>query len=233
MTATVEVFTDDGWADRVADRLTSTMEPGRRLCLPTGDTPAPVYRRVAGMCSLEGIDLFLLDEFGGLPPGDPGRCATMLARDLLGPAPGSPSFHVPDVDAFDTDAAAKRFGEMVGDGGLDLAVVGLGSNGHVGMNEPGTTIDQRTRVVDLAPSTSQGARSYGATVTPTWGITVGMAELMDAREVWVLVTGGHKTDILNRVLHGPVDPEAPASFLTEHHNCVFLVDESAALISGG
>ncbi len=229
MTATVEVVPDTDWPGQVAERLAATMTLGRRICLPTGNTPAPVYRRLAEISSLDGLTLFLLDEFGGLPPGDPGRCETMLSRDLLGPTPGSPEVHIPDVDSPSPETAASHFGDLVADGGLDLAVVGLGSNGHVGMNEPGTTIDQSTRVVDLAPSTSEGARSYGATITPTWGITVGMAELMEAREVWVLVTGAHKTDILNRVLHGPVDPEAPGSFLTEHHNCVFLVDESAGL----
>lgn len=229
MKARVEVLPDVEWAGRVADRLATAIQPGRRICLPTGNTPAPVYRRVAETCSLEGLTLFLLDEFGGLPPGDVGRCATMLSRDLLDLVLGSPTVHIPDVDAADPRSAAVRFGELIDDGGLDLAVVGLGSNGHVGMNEPGTTIEQPTRVVDLATSTSEGARSYGASIAPTWGITVGMAELMEASEVWVLVTGGHKTDILNRVLHAPVDPEAPASFLTEHHNCVFIVDESAGL----
>ncbi len=209
--------------------MAGEIAPGIRLCLPTGNTPTPVYRRVAETTSLDGVTIFLLDEFGGLPKDDPGRCAAALTRDLLRPARDSPTLHVPDVDAPDPEAAATRYGELIVEGGLDLAVVGLGSNGHVGMNEPGTTIDQPTRVVELAASTSEGARSYGATITPTWGITVGIAELMDAREVWVLVTGDHKTDILNRVLHGPVDPEAPASFLTEHHNCVFLVDESAGL----
>jgi len=88
-------------------------------------------------------------------------------------------------------------------------------------------------MVDLSSTTSRGALSYGASVPPAWGITVGMAELMSAGEVWVLATGEHKTDILNRALHGPVDPEAPASFLTEHANCTFLIDESAGVIGAG
>ena len=226
----VEVFPDADWADRVAERLGGQIETGKRLCLATGSTPTPVYQRTARRVSLDGLIVFLLDEFGGLAPDDPGRCAAMLHRDLIDPASGSPAVHVPDVDATDPWAAASRYGEVIGEGGIDLAIVGLGTNGHVGMNEPGTSADQPTRVVDLNPATSEGALAYGATVAPTWGITVGIAELMEATEVWVLVTGGHKTDILNRTLHGPVDPEVPASFLTEHSNCVFYVDESADLI---
>jgi glucosamine-6-phosphate deaminase len=230
MAATVETFPDTDWAEQVAERLSRQISPGRRLCLATGNTPTPVYRRIAGAVSLDGLSLLLLDEFGGLPVGDPGRCLSMLARDLLDRCDGSPVVIAPDVDAALPDEAAARYGEVVRDGGIDLAIVGVGGNGHVGMNEPGTTIDQPTRVVDLSVATSEGAASYGATVAPTWGITVGMAELMAATEVWVLVTGGHKTDILNRALHSPVDPEAPVSFLTEHPNCTFLVDESAGII---
>lgn len=230
MTATVETFPDADWAEHVAGMLAQQIEPGRRLCLATGHTPTPVYSRIAETVSLDGLSVFLLDEFGGLPVGDPGRCLSMLSRDLLDGCDGSPVVHAPDVDAAESGEAAERYGEVVREGGIDLAIVGMGGNGHIGMNEPGTTIDQPTRVVDLSVATSEGAVSYGATVTPTWGITVGMAELMAAGEVWVLVTGGHKTDILNRALHGPVDPEAPVSFLTEHPNCTFLVDESAGII---
>jgi glucosamine-6-phosphate deaminase len=230
MAAGVETFPDHDWAEEMAARLAGVISPGRRLCLATGSTPTPLYRRIAGHVSLEGLDIFLLDEYGGLPVDDPGRCRSMLARDLLEGSQGSPIVHSPEVDATDPWEAAARYGELVRSGGIDLAIVGIGGNGHIGMNEPGTHVDQPTRVVDLAPSTSESALSYGASAIPTWGITVGMAELMSAGEVWVLATGGHKTDILNRALHGPVDAEAPASFLTEHPNCTFLVDESAGVI---
>ena len=229
----VETLPDGVWAEQVAGRLAREISPGRRLCLATGSTPTPVYRRVAATVSLEGLSLFLLDEYGGLPMGDPGRCLSMLSRDLLEGSDGSPVVHAPDVDATNPDDAAARYGELIGDGGIDLAVVGIGGNGHIGMNEPGTEIDQPTRMVDLSSTTSREALSYGASVPPAWGITVGMAELMSAGEVWVLATGEHKTDILNRALHGPVDPEAPASFLTEHANCTFLIDESAGVIGAG
>jgi glucosamine-6-phosphate deaminase len=229
VTASVESTPVEEWAAAVAARFTDRVRPGLRVCLPTGNTPTPFYSEVAENTSLHGLELFLLDEFGGLPKTDPGRCMVMLRRDLLNEARGEPLVFAPDVDAPDPDAAADDYGDLVADGGLDLAIVGLGANGHIAMNEPGSTPDLTTRVVELEPSTTSHATSdYGATEPPTWGITVGLAELMAAKEVWVLVTGSHKTDILNRTLHGVVDSEVPATYLTTHPNCVFLVDEAAA-----
>lgn len=227
MTSHVETLANEEWAAAVAALLDQRARPGIRLCLPTGQTPTPLYAATARRTSFEDVTVFLLDEFGGLPEDDPARCMSMLNRDLLSRVDGSPVVHAPDVDARDPDQAAESYGDLVSDGGLDLAIVGLGANGHVGMNEPGSTIDQTTRVVRLARSTSEHASEYGASAPPTWGITVGLAELMDANEVWVLVTGAHKADILDRTLHGAVDSDVPATFLTTHPNCTFLVDESA------
>ena len=227
MTASVETFPSVDFAAGVASQVQNALAPGIRLCLATGNTPTPVYERVAAETALDGLEIFLLDEFGGLPRDDPGRCISMLARDLLDRAEGHPVVHGPEVDAPDPNQAAERYRQLVADGGIDLAIVGLGANGHVGMNEPGTTVEMGTRVVTLEPTTSENASRYGAGMTPTWGITVGMAELMAARDVWVLVTGAHKTDILNRTLHGAVDSDVPATFLTEHPSCTFYVDESA------
>jgi len=224
----VETIADDLWAETIASRFEATVETGHRICLATGNTPTPFYAAVAQRMALDGLTIFLLDEFGGLPAGDPGRCVSMITRDLLDRAAGAPAVHVPDVDTPEPDTAAERYGGIIAEGGLDLAIVGLGANGHIGMNEPGTTSDQGTRFVTLDPSTSAGALAYGATIPPAWGITVGISELLDAREIWVLATGEHKRDILNHTLHGAVDSDVPATFLTEHPNCTFFVDDSAA-----
>ena len=233
MSLRVEPIHDTDWATEVATVFAERVRPGARLCLATGHTLTPFYGEVTTRASLDGLTIFLLDEFGGLPLADPGRCLSMITRDLLQTAPGEPSLFAPDVDSADPRWAAARYGDIVADGGIDLAIVGLGSNGHVGMNEPGSTADTSTRVVDLTPATTSHATSYGATIPPTWGITVGMSELLAAREVWLLVTGNHKRDILHRVLHGAVDSDVPASYLTEHPNCTFFVDESAFLTGRG
>lgn len=227
MTFSVTTIPDAEWAATVAAHFHERVRPGMRICLPTGDTTTPFYAEVARRGSLDDVEVFLLDEFGGLPEDDPGRCMSMLTRDLLSGLEGNPIVHAPDVDASDPEHAADRYGDLIAAGGLDLVLVGLGANGHIGMNEPGATIDLATRVVDLEPSTTQHAAEYGATTPPTWGITVGLAELMDAEEVWMLVTGAHKSQILDRTVHGVVDSEVPASYLTGHPNCTFYVDEAA------
>jgi glucosamine-6-phosphate deaminase len=120
---------DRDWPQIVAAGLGRFLaaKPGARVCLATGRTTSAVYQRTTITGSPQ---LFLLDEFGGLDPGDPARCANMLQRDL----PNVP-FLGPDVDDPDPEAAAAVYARKIADGGLDLAVVGLGVNGHIGMNE--------------------------------------------------------------------------------------------------
>lgn len=222
MSLDLEVFPTGEWAMAVAARLGEALgvEQSTRVCLATGDTTRPVYQNAL----VNGApEVFLLDEFGGLPEDDPARCAVMLRGDLPGVW-----FHAPDVDAADPDLAATEYGKLITGDVLDLAVVGLGRNGHVGMNEPGSSRQSRTRVVRLHETTTDGALTYGASTRPSWGITVGMYELLRARELWLLVTGGHKAGMLDRVMRGPIGPEIPASFLREHHNAVVLADTAAA-----
>ena len=227
MGVALSVIPDDGWAAAVAGHFAATIGPGARLCLATGATTAPLYAEIAAMSDLEGITIFLLDEFGGLPTGDPGRCAAMLRRDLLDRAHGKPVVHVPEVDAADPAVAASRYGARIADGGIDLAIVGLGRNGHVGMNEPGSNSAEGTRVVNLAPSTSDGAITYGVSTIPTWGITVGIAELLEARTLWLVVTGAHKRAILHRFLGDDAGPHLPATLLRHHPGLAVYADESA------
>ena len=231
MTLSLEVFADQVWAERSAERFERFVSSGAdlRLCLPTGVTVMPFYREVARRANLDQVTIFLLDEFGGLPEGDPGRCETMLRRYLIDLVESEPKLMVPDVDASDPDAEAARYQRKIEDGGLDLAILGLGGNGHVGMNEPGSGRHSATRVVSLAPSTSRHAQeAYGATRPPDWGLTVGLDQLLAAREVWLLVTGAHKAQILKKTLTAPVGPDIPATFLREHSNAYVLADESAA-----
>jgi glucosamine-6-phosphate deaminase len=233
LTLGLEVFADQAWAEESADRFDRFVSgrPESRLCLPTGVTVMPFYREVSRRANLDKAVVFLLDEFGGLPEGDPGRCETMLKRYLLEVVDGEPELMVPDVDAPDPEAEAIRYQRKIEDRGLDLAILGLGGNGHVGMNEPGSGRHATTRVVSLAPSTSDHAQeAYGATRPPTWGLTVGLEQLLAAGEVWLMVTGGHKAEILKKTLTSPVGPDVPATFLRDHPAATVLADESAAAL---
>ncbi len=113
--------------------------------------------------------------------------------------------------------------------GLDLVLLGLGMNGHVGLNEPGSEADSPTRVVEIADSSRSAATErYGAATAPTRGITLGMDRLLTADEVWLLVRGERKAAILARTLEGPEGPDVPATFLRRHPRFTVFADRSAA-----
>ncbi|MDP9494640.1 MAG: 6-phosphogluconolactonase [Actinomycetota bacterium] len=222
MSIEVEVLADDDFASLVGSRLTKAMagHGDIRMCLATGNTTRPIYQQT----SLAGDPaIFLLDEFGGLPPGDPGRCESSFLRDFP-----EARFQAPDVDSADPESAAAAYGEQIHERGIDLAVVGLGRNGHIGMNEPGSNRDSVTRVVELEEATRTGAMAYGASTKPSWGITVGIAELMEARELWLVVTGSHKSEILEATLRGTVGSHLPATYLRHHPNARTIADVAAA-----
>jgi glucosamine-6-phosphate deaminase len=234
---TVEVYPASTWADRVATLLADRFRarPATRTSLPTGSTPLPVYERLPAALGAAGATLARativgLDEFLGLPPGHPARCDVVLrtaALDGLDPAPGR--FLPFDVDGPDPAGACAAFDEAIrAMGGLDVVVLGLGANGHVGMNEPGSPADAPTRVVELAPSTIAAARGYGADPPPTRGVTLGMATIRAAPEIWLLVSGANKCGILARTLEGPASEAVPASLLRAHSGLTVFADEPAA-----
>lgn len=232
----LDVLTAAAWADHVAGLLADRLAARSDLvvCLPTGSTPLPVYERLPGALAARGVTaaaatIVLLDEYLGLPAGHRARCDQVLRRTVIDPlAPARViAFEVDGVEP--ADAACTAFDASVASvGGLDLVVLGLGRNGHVGMNEPGSPADAPTRVVELAPSTREAARGYGVDPPPTHGVTLGMAGILAAHEVWLLATGSAKADILAATLDGPVTTEVPASLLRGHPGLRLIVDDVAA-----
>ena len=229
------VRSGDAWAEGVARELAARLvaRPSLRVCLPTGDTPSPVYAALLaaearGEVSFGAATIVLLDEWVGLPPGDPARCDVRLRTELLDRLGVGPfAFAAIDVDGPDPEAAAARHDAAAR--GLDLAVLGLGMNGHVGFNEPGSRPDDPMRLVRLAVSSRDAATArYGATLVPTAGITVGLARLLEAGECWLLVTGERKASMLRRALEQPEGPDCPASYLRRHPRLTVFADEAAA-----
>jgi glucosamine-6-phosphate deaminase len=231
----IDILQPAGWAAAVAAELIERLSsrPDRRICLPTGETPTPVYAELVaaeadGRVSFGAATLVLLDEWVGLPPGDPARCDVRIRAELVDRLRVPPAAYVPiDADGPDPDAAAARHDGAAA--GLDLAVVGLGMNGHVGLNEPGSPADAPTRLVRVAASTRDAAVArYGAALPPTAGITVGIERLLAADEVWLLVTGERKSEILRRVLEEPEGPDRPATWLLRHPRLTVFADGPAA-----
>ena len=233
----LRISSSAAWPHEVAAALAERLlgNPSLRVCLPTGDTPVPAYDALAhlahqGRVSFARASVILLDEWTGLPQGDPARCDTRLRAQLLDRLPDPPAMvHTIDVDAPDLDAAVARHAIAAAD--LDLVVLGLVMNGHVGFNEPGSMPDSPTRIVRLAASSRQAAMArYGASRAPSAGVTVGMDRILGAREVWLLVTGERKARILRRALRDPEGPDCPASFLRRHSNLSTFADEQAAAL---
>lgn len=220
----------------LADQLAA--RPSIVVCLPTGSTPLPVYAALPGELARRGVDataatVVLLDEYLGLPAGHAARCDAMLRRTLLDPLVGErswpPAFIAFDVDEAPPDVACARMDAAIAAAGrLDLVILGLGTNGHVGMNEPGAAADSPTRPVELAASTRVAAIGYGADPPPTHGVTLGMAQILAAREIWLLVRGSRKAAILAATLAGPITPMVPASLLRGHPGLRVIADEAAS-----
>lgn len=217
--------------------------PLRPLGLATGRTMEPVYAAlVAQLGALSGAERqallagwqsFNLDEYVGLGPGDSGSFTAFMARHLvaaLGLDPGR--VRLPNGLAADPAAEARRYGAaLTAAGGIGLQLLGLGLNGHVGFNEPPCAADAATRVVDLCPTTRrQNAVAFGGdpAAVPARAITLGMAEILAAERILLVVTGAAKAPVLERLLHEPPSPELPASWL-QGHPAVTLVADRAAL----
>ncbi len=233
----VDILPADAWADHVArllaDRLAA--RPNLVVCLPTGSTTGPVYDALPGILrarslSAAAVTVVLLDEYVGLAAGHQARCDSMLRRGLLDRLdPGVARFISFDVDDLSPQAASRKVDAAVSAaGGLDLVVLGLGRNGHIGMNEPGSAPDAPTRPVELTPATRDAAIGYGADPPPKQGVTLGIASILGAREVWLLATGSAKAEVLSRTLDGPVTTDVPASLLRGHPGLRIFVDHEAA-----
>jgi glucosamine-6-phosphate deaminase len=176
------------------------------------------------------LRLIQLDEYLGLGEDDPRSLLGWLLRDVARP------LRVEDGDvvrlrgdAPDPDAACRAYDAEVGAaGGVDVAVLGLGPNGHLGFNEPPSPRDAPTRVVALAAeSLVSNARYWPGQACPPAALTAGMSTILGARRIVLVVAGAHKCSILARLLTEPVGPGLPASFLREHPAATLLADEAA------
>jgi glucosamine-6-phosphate deaminase len=226
---------EPAWAACVAslwrDRLRAN--PRLRLCLPAGHTPVRVFAAMirsveAGLASFREVEVFLLDEYGGLPPQDPGRCVQQLRRYLVNHVDLPPErFHYLRPEADDLEDECFNFDTKIG-AGFDLALLGVGRNGHLGMNEPGTPVSQGTHRVELHPGTIEAAKRYLTHgQAPTWGVTVGLKQLLGSQEVWLLACGEAKAEVVQRTVRGEITPEVPASLLRQHPNSFLFVDAQA------
>jgi len=207
------------------------------LGLATGGTPIRVYRKLVEMHDNDRLDFsavttFNLDEYVGLPGDHPQSYRYFMQQQLFDHINVDlHRTHVPDGTAADLATAACDYeGRIRQAGGIDLQLLGIGSNGHIAFNEPGSAADSRTRVVDLTSETIEAnARFFDSPdQVPRKAITMGIGTILEARQIVLMATGSKKADAVYRALHGPVTTENPASLLRQHSQVVFVLDREAA-----
>jgi glucosamine-6-phosphate deaminase len=222
-------------ADLLAHWLT---EPGiRTLMVAGGNSPLDLYRRVSERrLALAHLNVFVLDEYVGVPREEPRNCANLLRRSV-GEAWGISPNRFFDLSSCEQEAVAsllaheKRIAE---EGGLDVIVLGLGQNGHLGFNEPGSAPDSPGRMLDLDSISIEANRKwFGGDYAPAKGVTVGLKTILAARRVLILAYGPHKAAATQAMVLGPVTDGCPASFLQNHPSAhAFCDKEAAAALSG-
>jgi glucosamine-6-phosphate deaminase len=217
-----------------ADWLSAALvAPGvRTFMVAAGNTPLELYRRVAGRgLDLRHLHVFVLDEYVGVPLDEPRNCANLL-RDHVQRPWGIPDAQFHALSSLEQDAltdVARHEQRIESMGGLDLLILGLGQNGHIGFNEPGSGARDGGRLLDLEPISIEANRTWFRGVhAPAKGVTTGMATLLKARQTAVLAFGSHKTSAVRAMVEGPVGVHCPASWLRGAPSVRLYLDIPAA-----
>ncbi len=217
------------------------------LGLATGGTPVKVYsnlcrRFLAGEVAFEQVTTFNLDEYVGLPPGHEQSYRSFMNEQLFRHVDVPlEQTHFPDagrlvindgvVDSESANSIAADYEALIqATGGIDLQLLGIGTNGHIAFNEPGSTIDSMTRLVGLTESTiAANARFFeDASDVPRQAFTMGIATILRARKIVLMATGESKAEAVASAINGAVTSDNPASFLQTHSDTLFVLDKAAA-----
>jgi glucosamine-6-phosphate deaminase len=212
--------------------------PDAVLGLATGSSPLAVYDELARRHAEQGLSFarargFMLDEYVGLPADHPERYRNVIEREIASRVDFAPgAVQGPDGLATDLVAACDAYEQAIADaGGVDLQLLGIGTDGHVAFNEPGSSLASRTRVKTLTRQTREdNARFFGGDVdqVPTHCLTQGLATIMSARHLVLLATGRGKAEAVHQLVEGPVSAMWPATILQHHRHVTVLVDDAAA-----
>ena len=222
-------------AERVRDILAD--KPDALVSFPGGDTPLGMVREFvrmvnAGECDISRASFVMLDEWVGLDASDAGSCANFLQENLFGKLekPFAETFLF-NGKAADLDAELAAHDAFIrAHGGLTVSVLGIGMNGHLGFNEDGVDLSLRSHKIPLSETTKRVMSKYfgGKALPLEFGITQGVAQIMEAQYVFVIANGEKKADIVKRSIEGPVTNTVPASVIQNHPRGCFILDEGAA-----
>lgn len=224
-------------ADVVQEYLGSTRAPV--LGLATGASVQPLYRELIRRhrrrrLSLATARAFLLDDYLGLGPDHPQCYGNVIEAEFAGHVDIDPdNLHAPDCGASDLDRESDRYDRLVTRAGVGMQILGIGRNGHLAFNEPGSPFKSRTRVVRLAASTrADNARYFdGLDQVPSQAMTQGIATICQAAHLLVLAAGSSKSEAVRAALEGPITVDVPASALRLHPRVTVLLDPAAARLT--
>ncbi|MDP1709601.1 MAG: glucosamine-6-phosphate deaminase, partial [Candidatus Komeilibacteria bacterium] len=211
-------------------------KPDSVLGLPTGSTPLGLYRKLASAFKKDQVDFknittFNLDEYSGIKASDPASYHTYMQNHLFRHINVKKSHvNIPPALAGDSKKAAAAYETAIKAAhGLDLVILGIGVNGHIGFNEPGTSFNSTTHLSELSEATKQqNVKYFLRRPQPNQAMTMGLATIMKAKEIVILASGTTKAEAVAMALEGKIDAAVPASILQQHANVTWIIDEAAA-----
>lgn len=212
-------------------QLKEVMDKGiTTLGLATGNTPVTLYQEmVTSALDFSHLTSVNLDEYVGLSDENPQSYRYFMNEHLFNKKPFKETF-VPNGQAKDLDEECARYNDIIAQHPIDLQVLGIGRNGHIGFNEPGTSFDVQTHVVALTDSTIEANKRYFDSIeeVPTHALSMGIASILKSKQIILMAFGKEKAAAVAKMIEGPVTEQLPASVLQTHPNVIVIVDEQAA-----
>lgn len=207
------------------------MDQGAKvLGLATGSTPVSLYHEmIQSDVDFSDMTSLNLDEYVGLAPTDPQSYHYFMEEQLFSKKPFKETF-VPNGMAKDANQECERYDQIIEKHPIDIQVLGIGSNAHIGFNEPGTSFDLTTHKVELVPSTIEANKRFfdNAEDVPRLAYSMGIKSIMQSEKIILMAYGETKAEAIKKAVEGPVTEEVPASILQNHKNVIMIVDEAAA-----
>ncbi|WP_423214460.1 glucosamine-6-phosphate deaminase [Streptococcus equinus] len=211
--------------------LKAEMENGiKTLGLATGSTPLSFYNELANSeLDFSEMTSINLDEYVGLAAENDQSYHHFMQENLFQYKPFKESF-LPNGLVTDLQAEAKHYDQIIAEYPIDFQILGIGRNGHIGFNEPGTPFDMTTHIVDLTQDTIEANSRFFDSMeeVPKQAISMGIHSIMQSKMVVLMAYGKDKADAINQMINGPISEDLPASVLQNHPNVVVIVDEAAA-----